>query len=392
MAQDRARREYGSGSISQRKDGTWTARVVIGTNEANKPKIKALYGKTEREVKKKLKDFLLDYHKNGQIIVSKSSVENYMRNWLYNKKANELKGKSFDRLEQSVMYQVIPEIGLVQVTAIRADDIQLMLKHLKDKGLSWSSVKKAYDAVNECFRTGVEKRDLAFNPASGVSVPKQKLFDKQPEVKYYTDDEVDRLVASARALYNNGKPHYRLGDLVPLVVNTGLRTAELLGLKWEDVDVENKVLYVNSTRVLVKDRTGSTGRNYMVIEQDSGKTKSSIRTVDLNDSACTALQRLRTVTGEFEYVLSTKGGKPVNPRFPDKTLRNIAVSAGFPEEKIYGMHSLRHTFATRLFAAGVEVKVVSELLGHSNTKLTENIYIHVIESLRKKAIAKIDQK
>lgn len=392
MAQVRSRRDYGSGSISQRKDGTWTARVIIGTTEKGSPKIKALYGKTEREVKKKLKDFLIEFHRNDQIIVAKSSVEMYMRNWLYNKKLNELKGKSFDRLEQSVLYQVVPEIGLTQITALRADDIQSMLNRLKGKGLSWSTVKKAYDAVNECFRTGVEKRDLPFNPASGVSVPKQRSFDKQPEVKYYTDDEVGRLIEAARAVYSNGKPHYRLGDLVALDLATGLRNAELIGLKWCDIDFKNRKIYVNSTRVLIKDRSNNSKRNYIVVEQDSGKTKNSIRVVDISDSAYEALVRLFTVTGKFEYVLSTKDGKPVNPRFTDKTLRNIAVAAGFPEDRIFGMHTLRHTFATRLFAAGVEVKVVSDLLGHSNTKLTENIYIHVIDDLRKEALKRMNQK
>lgn len=389
MAEGRARRDYGSGSISQRKDGTWTARLIIGTNANGRPKIKALYGKTEREVKRKLKDFQIEFYRNDQTMVVKNTVAYYVKNWLYNKKANELKDKSFDRLEQTVLYQVIPEIGMIQLASLRADDIQKMVNKLKADGLSWSSVKKSYDAVNECFRTAVEKRDLVFNPASGVSVPKQKMFDNNKEVRYYEDEEVNKLVAAATAVYSNGVRHYRLGDMVPIDINTGLRTAELLGLKWDDVDLVNRKLYVSATRVLVKDRKGKSGNKYIVLEQDSGKTANAIRTVDINQSAYDAFVRLKEITGKYQYVMSTKNGKPVNPRFLDKTLRNIATAAGFPEEKIYGMHSLRHTFATRLFAAGTEVKVVSELLGHSNTKLTENIYIHVIQKMRKAAVHKI---
>ncbi|MDD5863957.1 MAG: hypothetical protein PUD80_04890, partial [Firmicutes bacterium] len=80
---DKQRRDYGSGSISQRKDGTWTARMIIGTNEAGKPRIKAFYGKSEREVKKKMKEFEKELHKNDGTVVQKNTVEAYMRDWLW---------------------------------------------------------------------------------------------------------------------------------------------------------------------------------------------------------------------------------------------------------------------------------------------------------------------
>lgn len=152
---DKQRRDYGSGSISQRKDGTWTARMLIGTNEAGKPRVKAFYGKSEREVKKKMKEFEKELHKNDGTVVQKNTVESYMRNWLHSVKSNELKPKSFDRLEQTIVYQIIPHIGNLQIAAIQADDVQKMLNTLKVEGKSYSTIKKAYDAVNECFRTGM---------------------------------------------------------------------------------------------------------------------------------------------------------------------------------------------------------------------------------------------
>ncbi|MDD6967558.1 MAG: hypothetical protein PUK18_08690 [Firmicutes bacterium] len=75
---DKQRRNYGSGSISQRKDGTWTARMIIGTNEAGKPRIKAFYGKSEREVKKKMKEFEKELHKNDGTVVQKNTIEAYL--------------------------------------------------------------------------------------------------------------------------------------------------------------------------------------------------------------------------------------------------------------------------------------------------------------------------
>lgn len=391
MTESKRRREYGSGSISQRADGSWTARMVIGINEKGKPRIKAIYGKTEREVKKKLKDFQKEFYKNDSSIVQRSTVESYMKTWLYENKQNTLKPKSFDRLEQTILHQVIPLVGHIQLAAFQASDVQTMLNTLKRNGLSYSTVKKAYDAVNECFRTGVIQKTVLFNPALGVAVPAKKTFDKS-EIRYYNDKEVNQLCESALSVYSNGKRVYRLGDAIIVDLNTGMRMAELLALKWTEVDFAHRKIIIKATRVIVKDRTGNAAHKYTVIEQDSAKSASSIREIDMNNACYDALMRLREITGAFDYVLSTKDGTPLLPRYLDRMLRKIAVSAGFSEEKIYGLHALRHTFASRLFAAGEDVKTVSELLGHSDITITYNTYIHLINEQKRKAVHNVQTK
>lgn len=385
----RRRRDYGSGSISQRKDGTWTARVVIGTNDNGTPKIKALYGKTEREVRKKLKEFQNELHKNDRIVVQKSTVESYMLNWLHSVKSNELKPKSFDRLEQTIKYQVVPYIGSLQVGAINADDVQKMLNDLKKEGKSYSTIKKAYDAVNECFRTGMIKKTVASNPVLGVSVPAKKTFAKT-KVKCYTKEESEKLCQAAAERYKNGKPIYRLGGVVKLALNSGLRLGELLGLRWEDVSFDNRTITVAQTIVVVKNRDNKSEAKYLSVTQDSAKTQTSERTIYMNDEAFDALTKLYAVTGQCTHVLSDESGKPIPPRYLDRLFRKIAVAAGFPEDKIYGLHSLRHTFASRLFENGVDVKTVSEILGHSDVTITYNTYIHLIAEQKKSAIASLN--
>lgn len=387
MAND-TRREYGSGSISQRKDGSWTARFTIGVNENGKPKIKAFYGKSEREVRKKLNDFKKEYYKNGSSAIQKATVEQYMTRWLNENKKNSLKPKSFDRLEQTLKYQVFPKIGHIQIAAIQSDDVQTMVNELKAEGRSYSTVKKAYDAVNDCFRTGVIQRTIIFNPALGVTIPQKKSFGVS-EIKYHEAEDVDKICEAARSCYSNGQRIYRLGDAIILDLNTGLRLAELASLKWSDIDFDAKLLYVNTTRVVVKDRSENATSSYITIEQDSAKSESGKRTVELNDTALEALTKLREVTGEFDYVLSTRDGNPISLRYLDRMCRKIEVAAGLPEEKIYGMHALRHTFATTLFANGVEIKTISELLGHSDITITYNTYVHVMKKLKRDAVSSI---
>ncbi len=163
--------------------------MVIGVNENGKPKIKALYGDTEREVKRKLKKFQIEFYKNDQSVVQRSTVESYMKRWLYNNKQNLLKPKSFDRLEQTVLYQVIPQVGHIQLAAFKSDDVQTMLNNLREAGLAYSTIKKAYDAVNDCFRTGVIQKTVMFNPALGVAVPAKKTFAPS-KIKYYILNDI----------------------------------------------------------------------------------------------------------------------------------------------------------------------------------------------------------
>lgn len=388
MADKTTRREKGSGSVSQRKDGTWTARFTIGVNEHGKQKVKAFYGKSEREVRRKLNDFKKEYYKNSSTSVQRSTVQQYMTRWLNENKKNSLKPKSFDRLEQTLTYQVFPKIGHLQVAALQSDDVQKMINDLKEEGKSYSTVKKAYDAVNDCFRTGVIQRTVIFNPALGVTIPQRKSFGVS-QIKYHEADAVVNICNAATSVYSKGQRVYRLGDAIILDLNTGLRLAELAALKWADIDFDAKVLHVNSTRVVVKDRSPDAEKQYITLEQDSTKSASGDRCVDLNDTAMESLRRLHDITGEYEYVLATKDGNPISLRYLDRMCRKIEVAAGLPDDQIYGMHALRHTFATTLFANGVDIKTISELLGHSDITITYNTYVHVIKKLKRDAVLSI---
>lgn len=388
MTEKTNRRERGSGCVSQRNDGTWTARFVIGVNEHGKKKVKAFYGKSEREVRKKLSDFKKEYYKNSSTSVQRSTVQQYMTRWLNENKKNSLKPKSFDRLEQTLTYQVFPKIGYLQVAALQSDDVQKMINDLKEEGKSYSTVKKAFDAINDCFRTGVIQRTVVFNPALGVTIPQKKSFGSS-QIRYHEADAVAKICNAATSVYSKGQPVYRLGDAIILDLNTGLRLAELAALKWADIDFDSLVLHVNSTRVVVKDRNPNAEKQYITIEQDSAKSESGERCVELNDAAMDSLHRLYNITGKCEYVLSTRDGNPISLRYLDRMCRKIEVAAGLPDDQIYGMHALRHTFATTLFANGVDIKTISELLGHSDITITYNTYVHVIKKLKRDAVLSI---
>ena len=383
------RREQGTGSISQRKDGYWQGRFDAGVKADGKRDVRYVYAKTEAECKRKLKDLIKDIHSSDYVNVQKKSVKDYMETWLTTVKKNELKPKSYDRLEQTLTLDVYPNIGQLQLQAIEPKDVQAMVNKLKDAGRAHSSIKKAYEAVNACFKLGVIQKTVQSNPALGVTIPSKKLFPAK-KIHFYTKEEAQQLIEQAMICWPNGTRRYPLGAFVPLLINTGLRMGELLALRWEeDVDLENKMITVHNNLTFVRDRSKDE-KKYMLLEQDSVKTDAGQdRSIPINDQALAALLDLQKVTGSQTYVMTTKNGTHVSPRNIDRIFRRIAVAAGFPEEKIYGIHALRHTFATLLLTNDVDIKTVSELLGHSDVTITYNTYIHVIKEQKRKALASI---
>ena len=191
--------------------------------------------------------------------------------------------------------------------------------------------------------------------------------------------------------YKGGAPWYPLGELVVILLNTGIRLAEATALQWDrDIDLENRLLYVHKTVVTVKNREEGATKKFITKEQDSTKTEAGQdRVIPLNDDAYHAFKSLKEKTGKSPYVFATRDGERKSPRDIDKIVRRVERRAGFPEEKVYGPHALRHTFATLLLSAGTDIKLVSELLGHSDVGITYNTYIHVIKEQKAKAVASL---
>ena len=228
------------------------------------------------------------------------------------------------------------------------------------------------------------------NPAANIKLPNKKLFT-QKQIPFYTEKESMILIAQATSKNGKGNRRYPLGAFVPLLINTGLRMSELLALKWDtDIDLESNTLTVHKNVVFVKDREKEKG--YKLLEQDSVKTDAGQdRVIPLNNAAVEALKNLQQITGKKTWVMTTRNNTQVKPRQLDQMFRRIAVASDLPEEKIYGVHALRHTFATLLLKNKIDIKTVSKLLGHSDVSVTYNTYIHVIKEQEAEAVGKLPE-
>ena len=226
---------------------------------------------------------------------------------------------------------------------------------------------------------------LKENPLNGVDLPSQKNFEIK-EISYFKPNEIPALYAAARATYTNGKRAYRAGEAIILTLNTGMRLGELLGLQWENVNLSKRTITIRNTIVRVKERRDGQKTRYRYVEQHSTKTDAGYRVIALNAEAYKSMLYLKSIATS-KYVVATEDGNHLIPRNLTRLLNQIVARAGI--NKQYGFHSLRHTFATLLFAAGEDLKTISALLGHSSVDVTADIYVHIMEEVQVAALNRV---
>ncbi|MGI6238930.1 MAG: tyrosine-type recombinase/integrase [Christensenellales bacterium] len=242
-------------------------------------------------------------------------------------------------------------------------DIQDYINRLDH--LSCSTIKKQKLLLSQVFEHAVLSEILSRNPVRGVQLPPATHNVKM--ILPYAKDEQERLMA-AFTQEKNGKRRFRYGWGAVLILETGLRAGEALALEWCDIDRENRTLKVHKNLVRVN------GGN---IVQFTTKTDAGSRTIPLNAVAMEAVARLheQAVHG-CPFVFATRTGRHVNYRNLLETMKRACKSAGIEHR---GLHALRHSFASNLYARGVEVKIISKLLGHASVDITYNRYIHLFK-------------
>jgi len=344
---------------------------------------------TETEAKRLLKEMRLEAEKlrNEAINVSDLTAEEYYTKWL-KRKALQLKPKSYDRLECTVNNQILPYIGMVQVKNVKADNLQDIIYDLIDQEYSYSTIKQAYDALNGCFRDAMIRGDVVRSPMMGVKLPERtnENIRAAKEMMPFTAEETQIVIDEATRKYSNGKSVYRLGWLFVFMLCTGVRVGEALALKYSEIDWDKKTAHICRNSQMIINRK-SEGRRYETRIFESVKTKSSNRYIGLNSTAMEALRNLQQLTGDHEFVATNKTGGLVTYNNFAKTFYGLLRTLQLKQR---GLHNLRHTFASHLFAKKVDIKIISELLGHSSVQITYDTYVHILDEQKQHAVRAID--
>lgn len=280
--------------------------------------------------------------------------------WLEVFKKNSVKPASFGRLKQSRNTLQEYPIAQKKLADINFFDLQHYVNSLVDAGYSLSGIKKQVLIVTAPLRQAAAMQIIHADPCVGIQMPTEaKTKKKTKEVVAYTEVEQKQLFTKIKEEPDN------VGfQAVGFMIETGLRSGELLALKWSDIEMDRCRMKVHATIVNPMYNTAS--------YQDSTKSKSSNRTIPLTPKAISILKSLmaRRMT---EWVFEQDGERYTYQKLAYQTKRLCKQS----KVKYHGEHVFRHTFATNCYYKGIDVKILSRLMGHSSVQVTYNIYINL---------------
>lgn len=290
-----------------------------------------------------------------------ATVMEFIELWLETFKKNSVKTASFGRLETSKNTLRKYDISEKKIGELNFFDIQRYVNQLVDDGYSLSNIKKQLRIVTSPLKLAAAMRIIPADPSIGVKLPNETKVKKQTkEVIAYTDAEQERLFKRVAVCEMN------VGYMgILFMIETGLRSGELLALKWRDVELERSRIRVHATIL-------NPMSNVKAVYQDSAKTKSSNRIVPLTPKAKAILKRLMEER-QTEWVFESKGMRYSYKQLVYQT-KKLCREAGVT---YYGEHVFRHTFATNCYYKGIDVKILSRLMGHSSVNVTYNTYINL---------------
>lgn len=342
-------------NIYKRQDGRWEARIMIGKRADGKPQYKSLYARSYRDVSLAKKDFQNNVHFNAPVsmgntvlfsVAAKDWLEHNRKNWkpsTYNKYKNYL---------ESYIYPCWKDTPAGRITQETYD---LLFSYL-EKILSDSSLRVINTILKSCLKYTLKNVPIDFKTLSINANP----------VEILTAAEISNLLYRLR----NRVDLNTVGILFALY--TGVRLGELCALKWEDLDLEDRVCHVHHTlqRIQNPDRKPDEPKTCLHIGlPKNGKQ----RVIPLHDYLLGLLQKIQGNYAPSDYLLSGTS-IPVEPRTMENRFKKVLKNYGIREVHF---HVLRHTFATQCIESGIDVKALSEILGHSSVKITMDKYVHL---------------
>jgi integrase len=373
------KRANGEGSIYQRSDGRWCSAIVADDPVTGARHRTVLYGKTRTEVRHKLKAATERAEAGGPVRDAKATVAAWLAQW----RATALKASNRKPTTQE-LYETLSkkhleagEFGALALDRVRPSDIDALLVRLRDKKLSDATVQRIFTVLRVGLGDAVREGLLARNPVDAV---KQPAVTKK-EARCLSAAEVSSLLKAAEGS--------RYHSMLSLIAALGCRKGEAAALMWRDVDLEAGTLAIRGTLARVGGELTVT----------SPKTAKSRRSLPLSPAVVALLKshrkhqaadRLRAGSqwAGTDHVFTTETGGPVEP---SNILRAVRIAAKTANLEDVNVHTLRHSAATAWLERGVNLKAVSDLLGHADIRITADTYGHTSEQAAVAAMATLSE-
>lgn len=360
---------------------------------------KSFYGSTKVEVKQKAKEYLQKVE-NGFREPKKITLNEYIDYWLTTYKLNKIEPSSYTRLYRVYESQIYDSIGKKMIGNITTQDIQKLIDEhanpLDDqtKPLALSGLKRILHLLRPCMEMAVSEGIISKNPCNNVKLPVESCIATQTRVQNtLTDSEIAEFKEAALARYKTTN-EYRSRDAIILLImlNLGLRVGEALALEWDDINIDEGIIYINKTVQSNIKNFGNTGNAQYSRLKNSTKTQSGVRVLPISDVVANYIMELKGYDVRqcisSKYVCATSVGTRNTSRNLQRSLNRVIRNTSIRKE--ITLHTLRHTFGSTMLRRGVPIEVVSKLMGHANINITYTKYIHVLQEQKAKAMQMVN--
>lgn len=369
------KRANGEGNIRKRKDGRWEGRYTVGRDpKTGKQIFKNVLGKTQAEVKAKLEKAIEESRGLDIVKAQSYTVGQWLDVWFEYYAKVKVRPSSHKTYQGYIKNHIKPHIGNIPLTKLTTLDLQVMYQELltkgrvdrieskhQPKGLSAKTVRNLNQIISSTMKLAIQQKLISSNPADGCALPRIE------------HKEMKTLPADQLAAFLNEAKRTGTFELYYIDLATGLRRGELLGLKWQDVDLDSGAIHVRR----------QIGRIDGKVQEAPLKTKNAYRNIPIGADAVSILrEKKKQDGGRSEYVFPSPTGGPMSPGSVLKMLHRVLERAGLPELRF---HDLRHTFATLALQNGVDIKTVSGILGHFSAGFTLDTYAHVTTAAQRQA-------
>jgi integrase len=401
-------RASGEGTIYfNEKRNRWEGQFPYTDPKTGKTRRKLATGKSQTEVSSKGKAFTKSLEDGLLPGADKLTVWTWLQRWLDDYVKPNVRIKSFEKYEACLKSYIKPTLGDVIITKLKAPDVQRVLNEMltqggkKKKGVSTCTVRSTRRYLSTAFEKAVQVGVLSKNIVRATDPP--RLVKK--EIHPLTEEQASFLLKTAKEgeyIFHGCKQRQKPDEsteyikaaaytAVLLALNTGMRVGEVFGLKWSDIDFTQNTVKV--VRALVASNHG--------VHFEEPKTKGSRRKIPITDTVKKALQKFQkeqqwfsTALGdkfdnEEDLIFPNSFGKPFNTNnFTTRYFKRMILQAGLDRELCF--HDLRHSHATLLLKQGVNIKVISERLGHSTIQMTLDTYSHLMPDMQQTAVKALE--
>ena len=369
-------------NIYKRKDGRYEGRYVTGKKSNGTTRFGYVYGMRYTDVKKRLLEKKAEIQQtiHPEAAVRGMTVEKWMRSWLETDLLGGIKPSSYLTYLNQMNRHILPCLGRMQMASITPEMVHSFLECLQAKGLGENTVRGIYRLLSAAMRAALDDGIITKNPCRKICVKRgervqQRVFSREEQKK------VEKTLSQGE-------------DLTALfAMYTGLRLGEICGLRWSDINWENGTATVCRTVQRLKrmdtDKCLKCGdaKTYLMI--GSPKSPSSCRTIPIPTFLLKRLEIQKKQRSAAQlttgYIFGT-GMRAADPRTIQRRFAGVVRRLEIPDAHF---HTLRHSYATRLLEMGVDVKTVSQLLGHSSAKTTLDCYAHSLLDQQRSAVAKL---